>query len=95
MQYSFLIMIDRPYFLWDVPIAEQELRQRLVHEDVRIRAQWQGVVLREACYRDVWKYLSLAEIVRDWKHLERHLGRRRRFWQWLLQGWRDDGLLPT
>jgi hypothetical protein len=88
-------MDDRPYFLWDVPVTETGLRERLRDPDPRIRAQWQGVVLREACYRDVWKYLSLSELVRDWSFLERHLGRRRRFWSWLLESWRRDGLLAS
>ena len=28
-------------------------------------------------------------------NVERHLGRRREFWRWLLSGWRRDGLLPA
>jgi hypothetical protein len=88
-------MTDRPYFLWDVPVTDAELRERLQDPDPRIRAQWQGCVLREARYADVWEYLSLAEILRDWEHLERHLGRRRGFWTFLLRGWREDGLLAS
>lgn len=88
-------MVDRPYFLWDVDISEAELRDRLRHPDSAIRAQWQGRVLREARYPDVWRYLTLDEILRDWDLIERHLGRRRAFWRWLIDGWREDGLLPA
>ena len=86
-------MHDRPWFLWDAEITEEQLRERLRHPDPRIRAQWQGVVLREAKPSEVWRYLTLDEVVHDWQHIQRHLGRRRRFWEFLLAGWREDGLL--
>ncbi len=86
---------DRPYFLWDVPVTEAELRLRLRDSDPAIRAQWQACVLREARYEDVWRYLTLDDVLRDWAQIERHLGRRRAFWRYLLDGWRKDGLLPA
>lgn len=88
-------MKDRPWFLWDVPVTETELRERLRDPDPLIRAQWQGRVLREARYPEVWEYLTLDEILRDWPHIQRHLGRMRGFWEFLLEGWREDGLLPA
>jgi hypothetical protein len=88
-------MDERPWFMWDVKVTELGLRERLRHADPRIRAQWAGRIMREATYPDVWRYLSLEEILRDWEHIEKHLGRRRAFWQWLLQGWREDGLLSA
>jgi len=88
-------MRDRPYFLWDVEITDAELRKRLRHPDPAIRAQWQGRVLREARFSEVWEYLSLEEILRDWELIRRHLGRRREQWEFLLRGWREDGLLPA
>jgi hypothetical protein len=88
-------MRDRPYFLWDLPVSDAELRERLRDPDPGIRAQWQGRVMREARPDEVWQFLSLVEIVRDWQYLEKHLGRRREFWKWLMKGWREDGLLLT
>ncbi len=88
-------MKDRPYFLWDVPVTEAELRQRLRDPDPRIRAQWEGCILREARYSDVWPYLTLEEILSNWDLIQRHLGRRREFWKFLLDGWRDDGLIAA
>jgi hypothetical protein len=78
-----------------VQVSERELRERLQHPDPRIRAQWAGCIMREATYPEVWQYLSLDDILKDWEHIERHLGRRRAFWCWLLEGWRDDGLLSA
>lgn len=88
-------MDERPWFMWDVPVTESELRERLRDPDPRIRAQWAGCILREANYREVWSYLTLEELLRDWEFIQKHLGRRRAFWSWLLKGWREDGLLPT
>jgi hypothetical protein len=88
-------MGDRPYFLWDVDVTEPELRERLRVADADARAQWQACVMREARFADVWEYLSLDEIQRDWPSIERHLGRRRAFWQFLLRGWREDGLISA
>ncbi len=86
---------NRPYFLWDVDVTEDELRERLKTPDPDARAQWEGRILREARYQDVWRYLTLADVLRDWEHIRRHLGRERRFWEFLLEGWRADGILPA
>ena len=86
---------DRPWFLWDVDVSASELRQRLHDPDPRIRAQWQGRVLREATYNEVWDYVTLPEVVQDWSLIHQHLGRRREFWEFLLRGWREDGFLPA
>lgn len=85
----------RPYFLWDVDVTEDELRERLRSDDADTRAQWQRRILREARFDDLWRYLTLEEVLRDWPHIRLYLGRSRRFWEWLLQGWWDDGLLPS
>ena len=86
---------DRPWFLWDVDVSSAGLRDRLQLPDPRIRAQWQGRVLREARVDEVWQYVTLDELLRDWEHLSKHLGRRRAFWAWLIASWRKDGLLPA
>jgi len=87
-------MKDRPYFLWDVGVTEEELRQRLRLDDPDIRAQWQGRIMREARFEEVWDYLTLAEVLQDWPRIVRHLGRSRAFWEFLLDGWKRQGLLP-
>jgi hypothetical protein len=88
-------MTDRPYFLWDVEVTDEEFRRKLRHPDPAVRAQWQGVLLREARYDEIWTYLTLEDVLRDWDQLRKHLGRRRPFWEWLLEGWRRDGYLPA
>lgn len=89
------VKASKPWFLWDVDLSEDELRERLRQPDDDARAQWQACVMREGRYREVWQYVTLDEILRDWPHIRRHLGRSRPFWEFLLQGWREDGLLPS
>jgi len=88
-------MEEVPYFLWwdEVRISEQELRERLRSPDPVERGTWAGRILREATLRDVWRFLSVEDVLRDWPHIERNLGRRRGFWKYLLDGWRADGLV--
>lgn len=88
-------MPERPYFLWDVSVTEAELRERLRDPDPDVRAQWEARIMREARFGDVWRYITLEIVVSDWERIRRHLGRQREFWEFLLQGWRDDGLLPV
>ena len=73
-------MQDRPWFLWDVSATDADLRARLRAEDPDARAQWQAWVMAEARFNEVWEYLSLEEILRNWPHIQRHLGRSQPFW---------------
>lgn len=88
-------MIERPYFLWwdGVRISEDELKGHLASEDSIERGIWAARVMREARFADVWRYVSLADIVRDWELIRRNLGNKRDFWDFLIEGWRRDGLL--
>lgn len=83
----------RPYFLWDVDVSVEELRKHLHHEDPATRALWIARVMREARYPDVWKFVTLDEVLRLWERVQIHLGRRRGFWEFLIEGWRKDGLI--
>jgi len=81
-----------PYFLWDEPMTLRDLRERLERsEEDRIRLL--GKILREARDPDVWMFVTPMELDSRWKQLERYLGRRRDFWRFLLDQWREQGLL--
>lgn len=88
-------MTKVPSFLWwdDARITEDELKEKLRSPDPAERGAWAGRVLREGTLRDVWRFVSVADILRDWRYIERNLGRRRAFWNYLLDGWRADGLI--
>jgi hypothetical protein len=52
-----------------------------------------GKLLREARDVDVWRFVTPPEVAAALPLLGRRLGRRRQFWEFLIDGWRDDGLL--
>jgi hypothetical protein len=69
-----------------------ELRARLQSASPAERLRLLGRILREARDTDVWRFTTPAEVVTSWPELQRYLGRRRAFWQVLLQRWQDLGL---
>ena len=85
----------RPYFLWDEDVSIGELRSILrdASEDDATRLRLLGKMLREARDVDVWAFVTPAAVARALPGLGRRLGRRRPFWEFLIAGWREDGLL--
>ena len=83
----------RPYFLWDEDVSISELRQVLAGPDSARRDQLFGKMLREARDLDVWRFVTPQQVACMLPRLARRLGRRRGFWEFLIQGWREDGLL--
>jgi hypothetical protein len=85
----------RPYFLWDQDVSIEELRAILDGPDGPRRMQLLGKMLREARDIDVWEFVTPVEVARCLPLLGRRLGRRRAFWEFLIDGWRADGLLAA
>jgi hypothetical protein len=81
-----------PYFLWDQPMTVAELKRRLAEISAE-RTRLLGKILREARDTDVWKFTTPEDVFRDLPELLPHLGRRRAFWKFLLDGWVKDGLV--
>lgn len=74
----------RPYFLWWTDVTVGELRELLRSDNHEERAYWMGALLREANTRDAWAFVTPAEIRELWEPLQRHLGRTREMWAYLL-----------
>ncbi len=74
----------RPYFLWWTNATVGDLKRHLRSHDPNERAYWMGALLREANTRDVWLFVTPAEIRHAWPDLIRHLGRTRARWAFLL-----------
>ena len=83
----------RPYFLWDEDLSIDELRVRLRRPDERERVRLLAKLLREARDTDVWEFVSPEEVARVLPRIGHRLGRRRAFWEFLIEGWRTDGIL--
>lgn len=84
-----------PYFNWDAPVTNRDVRRALREGTEEDKVYWIARVLREAQYGDVWAYLTLrGDVLPRWERVRPGLGRRRAFWDFLLDRWRSDGLLP-
>lgn len=74
----------RPYFLWDLDLTLEELREHLRSPDPAVRIHFLAKLLRQAKPDDALQLVSLAEIAGEWPQLAPTLGRQRDFWGWLL-----------
>lgn len=82
-----------PYFLWDEPLTTAEFRQRLQTASRPEQKRLLAKLLREARDTDVWKFTSPQEVWQRWAEVAPLLGRRRRFWEFLLNAWQKEGLI--
>lgn len=82
-----------PYFLWDEPLTTAEFRLRLKTASRPEQKRLQAKLLREARDTDVWKFISPQEVWQRWAELAPLLGRRRKFWEFLLYAWQKEGLI--
>ena len=78
----------RPYFLWDCDMTDEEFRALLSGAEDELRDVLLGKLMRQAKPDDVFLYTTEGEIRRCWSRLERHLGKTRDFWRWLLETWK-------
>ena len=75
---------ERPYFLWWTDATVADLRAHLADVNPDVRAYWLAALLREANTRDVWLFVTPAQIRADWPRLTRYLGKTREMWAYLL-----------
>jgi hypothetical protein len=80
-----------PYFLWDEPMSVAQLKARLQTAPQAERVRLLAKILREARDIDVWKFTTPDAVRQLWPELGRRLGRRRAFWEFLLERWRIEG----
>jgi hypothetical protein len=83
----------RPYFFWDEDVSIDELREVLEKGDSWNRDRLLGKLLREARDSDVWYFITPEMVAEALPRLGRRIGRRRRFWDFIINGWKEDGLL--
>jgi len=85
----------RPYFLWDEDRSIAEVKELLRHGSAAERKRLLAKLLREARDVDVWHFVSPDEVASALPTLGRRLGRRRKFWEFLIDGWRKQGLVAS
>jgi hypothetical protein len=82
----------RPYFLWDEDLSVAQVREILARGPEEEKVRLLAKILREARDDEVWRLTTVREVRSRWAVLAPHLGRRRAFWEFLLDAWRRDGL---
>jgi hypothetical protein len=83
----------RPYFFWDEDTSVDELRAVLSGPDSPERTRLLGKLLREARDTDVWQFVTPEQVAATLPALARHLGRRRAFWEYVMDRWHAHGLI--
>ena len=79
-------MSDAPYFLWDYDVTEKKVRE-ILRNGTRTEKEWMiARLLTSAKYEDIWKFLSVREVVAHFPHL-RMRPRDRANWQRALGVW--------
>lgn len=77
----------RPYFIWDYDLSDQDVHQILHHGDRTERA-WLITRILEYCkWEDIWRYLTVADIQRDFKWLRFRHSQDRELWAYALDRW--------
>jgi hypothetical protein len=84
---------SRPYFLWDEDTTTAEFRCALRNAPPEERWCLIGRLMREARDPDVWLFVTPDEVRAHFDKIRPHLGRRRVFWDYLIEGWQRDGLV--
>jgi hypothetical protein len=85
----------RPYFLWDEERTVAEFRAALEAASGAERTRLIGKLMREARDTGVWRFVGRREVADTYEAIRPHLGRRRPFWGYLLDGWRRDGIIES
>jgi hypothetical protein len=80
-----------PNFCWDRKLTEKQIQQELQALTGLQKTLFLSWILREAAFRDVWKYVTPQEIWSQFPQLKQFLGRRRDFWGFILGKWHELG----
>ena len=87
------LLVDRegrPYFLWDMNLTLDQFEETMESGGREARAYLLGKLMRQAKPDDVFSFVTLDEIRRQFPDVRRYLGRSLAFWEWLLGIWKDD-----
>ena len=83
----------RPYFFWDEDTSIEELRAGLERGTPEERLRLLAKMLREARDTDVWLFVKPQEVADALPRLAAHLGRRRSFWEYVIDRFRAHGFV--
>lgn len=82
---------QRPYFIWDYDLTEDEVRAILRGDNEYEKVQMMVRTLESARWDDIWRYPTLAEVRRYWPQIYPRMRREvRDVWAWVMDVWSRD-----
>lgn len=83
-------MSQRPYFLWDYDITEEEVRE-IIRGGNEVEKAWVITrILEYARWEDIWRYLTVDDIRNNFERLRFRWPQVRDLWAYALKVWSDD-----
>ncbi|MBI2008052.1 hypothetical protein HYS82_00120 [Candidatus Amesbacteria bacterium] len=61
---------NRPYFLWDYDLTEADVHRLLKEGNQDTKIWLINRILSSARFEDVWKYISLSDLVKFFPHTQ-------------------------
>ncbi|MEK7578031.1 MAG: hypothetical protein AAB492_05510 [Patescibacteria group bacterium] len=77
---------NRPYFLWDYDLTEDDVRRILARDNETEKIWMMSRIVGHASYDDVWKYIPYTEL-KEWFPKLRLRPQMRRVWEYALSVW--------
>jgi hypothetical protein len=83
---------QRPYFIWNADLTEQDVRDILAGDDDYERQRMIGHIVRNARFEDIWHYITIQDILDNWRIVRGFLWppSLRELWTWALHVWGYD-----
>ena len=78
---------QRPYFIWNADLSEDDVRRILAEGSSYSRTQLMGTILQYARFADIWKYLSVRDVQKWFWQIPWRDAALRDYWQWALTLW--------
>ena len=78
--------MKRPYFLWDYDLSESAVKKIIKNGNDYSRNQLVARILESAKYEDVWKYITLEELIKIFPQL-RLKNEIKQVWQHAFKAW--------
>ena len=83
--------LDRLYFFWDYDLTGADIRGIVQHGDPMEQAWVVSRILEYAKWEDIWRYLSTADILRNFERLSFRRAQDRDLWAYALDRWTRSG----
>ncbi|MGD2091932.1 MAG: hypothetical protein PVH61_37515 [Candidatus Aminicenantes bacterium] len=80
-----------PYFCWDRELTEQQIKDQLKRKEGPERDNLIAWILREAAFKDVWRFLTPKEVANCLPRIQYSLGRWKDFWNYITKTWHELG----